>query len=70
MNHAKDFMTEFSKISESHVLSVEEQEMVEGGACDGVSCKSGCLQTKKKNSEIEVGDITIKDSNDQVIKQP
>ncbi|MBQ8629747.1 MAG: hypothetical protein IJ421_09790 [Prevotella sp.] len=57
MSKAKEFLNGLSKVSESHVLSIEEQEMVDGGACDGVSCKSGCLETKKKTTE--VGDVTI-----------
>lgn len=54
MNKLKEFMNGLSKVTESHVLSIEEQEMVDGGACEGVSCKNGCLDSKKKKTEIKV----------------
>lgn len=66
MTKVKEFMNCLSKVSESHVLSIEEQEMVDGGACDGVSCKSGCLETKKKTTE--VGDVTIGTQNKEEAK--
>lgn len=51
MNKVKEFMNGLSKVNESHVLSIEEQEMVDGGACEGASCKSGCLETKRKKQK-------------------
>lgn len=47
MNDVKEFMKGLPKSSESHVLSIEEQEMVEGGACEGVSCKNSCEPGKR-----------------------
>lgn len=50
----KEFVNGLPKASGSHVLSMEEQEMIEGGACEGVSCKNGCLESRKKETEIKV----------------
>lgn len=70
MNDVKEFMKGLPKSSESHVLSIEEQEMVEGGACEGVSCKNSCEPGKKKNTVIKDNDIPIGNTTtaDQIIK--
>lgn len=57
MNEIKEFLKGLPKSSESHILSIEEQEMIEGGACEGVSCKNSCEPGRKKN--IEVKDNTL-----------
>lgn len=67
MNKVKEFMNGLSKVNESHVLSIEEQEMVDGGACEGASCKSGCLESRKKKTDI---DINIPTNADADIQQP
>ena len=70
MNDVKEFMKGLPKSSESHVLSIEEQEMVEGGSCEGVSCKNSCEPGKKKNTVIKDNDVSVGSTTtaDQIIK--
>lgn len=70
MNKVKEFMNGLSKVNESHVLSIEEQEMVDGGACEGVSCKNSCRDSQKKTTDIGDIVISVPKKDDAEIQQP
>ncbi len=50
MNDLKEFVEGLPKLDETHVLSPEEQEIVEGGSGEQCTstCASGCSQSGKK----------------------
>ncbi len=59
MNAVKEFMKGLPESGESRVLSSEEQEMVGGGPCDGVSCKNSCAPGRKKVTEIKDNSVKV-----------
>lgn len=62
-NDVKEFVKGLPKANGSHVLSMEEQEMIEGGACEGVSCKNSCLESRKKTTKVEIdADLKVKEA--------
>jgi len=59
MDNLKEFVKGMQDLGNARILTAEEQEMVGGGACEGVSCKNSCEPGRKKGTDIKDNDVRI-----------